>query len=338
MTTHLTNLDDLVSILEAVRESRRGATNGSTSALASTMNLIVYIDDADNREWVIVRAERFVAKHPARLIVLDASLTEAGVDVSTLARQSDESLIVSERIDVTVGGVSPDMLPHIARELSSHDLPTALWWTSKTLNNPAFDALIGDIVSLVVDSSGNASDRTMMCQLGDVIAAHPHLIVHDLAFMRLDPWRDLIAQFFDDPALREDLFSLRHVEIDAGSRAEALYMAGWLASSLSWTVDDGRGFIDRTGKLVVVETRAKGDRRRVLRVALRSDDSEYTAAIDDADERLVSLSVSGSKQREPHHAPLQAVDNTALIERAVIATVRDQAFETALAAADHLIV
>ena len=40
----------------------------------------------------------------------------------------------------------------------------------------------------------------------------------------------MIARFFDDPALREELYSLRSVRIVSGSDAEALYLGGWFAS------------------------------------------------------------------------------------------------------------
>jgi len=58
--------------------------------------------------------------------------------------------------------------------------------------------------------------------------------LRDLAWMRLRPWQDMIANFFDDPALLGELFSIRRLHIASGSDSEAFYLAGWLASRLDW--------------------------------------------------------------------------------------------------------
>ena len=45
--------------------------------------------------------------------------------------------------------------------------------------------------------------------------------LRDLAWMRLHPWQDIIAHFFDDPALREELFSIRERHDRLGLRCRS---------------------------------------------------------------------------------------------------------------------
>ena len=65
---------------------------------------------------------------------------------------------------------------------------------------------------------------------------HTTTAVSDLSWTRLTPWRRLIAQFFDSPSLQPYLDRLTAVDIehDAGSAAQALLLAGWLAARLGW--------------------------------------------------------------------------------------------------------
>jgi hypothetical protein len=63
---------------------------------------------------------------------------------------------------------------------------------------------------------------------------------------------------------------------------------------------------------------------------LRSDDSTYRAALSEADEHVVELSVEGAKATQTRYVPLQNIGNTSLIERAILESGRDQIFETSL--------
>jgi glucose-6-phosphate dehydrogenase assembly protein OpcA len=144
------------------------------------------------------------------------------------------------------------------------------------------------------------------------------------------PWQDMIAQFFDDPALREDLFSIEALEIESGSDAEALYLAGWLGSRLSWEIAERDAFRDRSGRRITFKKIDKGDQRRVGSVVLRSGDSTYRATLSESDAHVVALSVEGAKATGVRYVPLQNVGNTTLIERAILENAHDGIFETSL--------
>ena len=67
----------------------------------------------------------------------------------------------------------------------------------------------------------------------------------------------------------------------------------------------------------------------MLRVALTSTGSTYIAELSD-DDAVVQLRVEGERSKPPWFVPLQNIDNTSLIERAILEDRRDQIFETSL--------
>ena len=140
----------------------------------------------------------------------------------------------------------------------------------------------------------------------------------------------MIAHFFDDPNLMEELFAIRKLEIISGSEAEALYLGGWLASRLGWMACAHDEFCDRDGLPVPFAHRREGAARRVRSVAVSTGSSAYSAALTPSDEGVVGVSVTGDKARAERLVPLQSIDNASLIERAILEPASDEVFATAL--------
>ncbi len=333
MATHSESITDTAAILSRLQESRReaAAADEAGSARVATMNFVVFVDDPAHREWVLERACVVVEKHPARLIVLDSTDATSGVDVSTTARSRGGSIIINERVDVGVKQLDHATIISLIQELTVPEIPIVLWWSGdRLLQSRTFSGLAQLAQTVLVDSSGKASGEETIHELGEFLTRFANVRLQDLAFMRLAPWQDMIAQFFDDPALREDLFSICGIEIESGSDAEALYLAGWLGSRLSWEPAGRDSFRDRYGTEISFSRVGKGDRRRVLSVVLRAGDSAYRACISDDDEQVACLYVEGAKAKPMWCMPLQNIANTTLIERAIIENVRDDIFETSL--------
>ena len=333
MSAHVDSINDISPILEELRRIRKtaGGTQQGVAPRIATMNFVVFVDDPAHREWVLERALRVAEKHPCRLIVLDSTRSGGGVDVATSTRESGGTTTVNERVDIAVGDVGHASIHTLVQELSVHDIPTILWWSgARLLQSRTFGGLTEQAASVLVDSSGMAAGAETIRELGEFLSRFPNVTLHDLAFMRLAPWQDMIAQFFDEPALREDLFSLTALDIESGSEAEALYLGGWLASRLSWQSAGLENFRARDGRSIPFTRVTKGDKRRVRRVALSSNASTYIAELSDDDESVVELRVEGARAKPPRFAPLQNIDNTSLIERAILESRRDQIFETSL--------
>ncbi len=333
MSAHVDSFDDISPILEELRRIRKhsGADQQGLAPRVATLNFVVFVDDPSHREWVLERAARVADKHPCRLIVLDSTSSISGVDVTTAARESGGAILVNERVDIGVAATGHAAIISLTQELSVPEIPTVLWWSGgRLLQSRTFSGLTQNATSVLVDCSGKVCGDEQIRELGEFLTRFPSVVLKDLAFMRLAPWQNTIAQFFDDPALREDLFSLTALEIESGSDAEALYLGGWLGSRLSWEVAHRDAFRDRSGRTIPFTKIDKGDQRRVLSVVLRAGDSTYRAALSADDPGVVELSVAGPKERPLQYVPLQNIENTSLIERAIIESNRDQIFETSL--------
>jgi glucose-6-phosphate dehydrogenase assembly protein OpcA len=297
----------------------------------TTMNLVVWIDSDIKRDWVVERAMRVSQKHPSRTIILDSSPGRTGAFVRT-ATLDDESEGQNSRVEIGVADLSPIAACELATSLLAPDVPTVLWWSADSLHeDTAFRCFFDNADSAVVDSSLGVRDVSTLDELSAFYAEHRRVALRDLAWMRLHPWQDIIAQFFDDPSLREELFSIFKLKIVSGSDAEALYLAGWLASRLGWSAIGHDAFTDRYGHRIDLVHERDGQPRRVHSVALMTATSTYQGTVDKDDPTVVRVWVEGKNAREERIYPLQAVDNASLIEAAALEVGgTDEIFETAL--------
>ncbi len=336
MATHVDSIADIAIVRQQLRESRVAQTSGggdvtAAATQAPTMNFVVFIDDPAHGAWVLERAAIVAEKQPSRFIVLDSTEATTGIDVSSSTHERGGAPVVNERVDIGVKPLAHDAIVSLVQELAVPDIPTVVWWTgAKLLVSRTFSGLAAMAATVLIDSSGRARDEETLRELCTFAERFPKATLHDLAFMRLTPWQDIIAQFFDDPTLREDLFSLVGLEIESGSEAEAIYLAGWLGSRLSWQVSARDTFTDGRGTTIAFSTHAKGDQRRVQSVVLRAPTSTYRAELSADDSKVVCLSVDGSNEQRMGCVPLHDIENTSLIERAILTNARDRIFETSL--------
>ncbi len=339
MTTHIDSTAEIGTILDQLRRSRQETIEGrAAGARTAVMNFVVFVDDPQHRAWVLERAAIVAGKHPARLIVLDSTQAIRGVDVLTTAREIGDATVVDERVDIGVSELDHTAIITLTQELSVPDIGTVLWWSgARLLASRTFAGLAAAATTILVDSSGKARDAETIRELSRFHASSPNVVLHDLAFMRLAPWQDMIAQFFDDPALRDDIFSITGLEIESGSDAEAFYLAGWLGSRLSWTATARDTFRDRHGSVVTFAKIVKGDQRRVSSVVLHAPGSTYRAALSTDDSGVVCLTVEGHKAKVVGCVPLQNIANTTLIERAILENARESIFETSLETVGQLL-
>lgn len=315
--------------LEAIREAL-----AQTELSTTTLNLIVWIDDPGRRDWIVERAAMLNTKHPSFMLVLDN--TGAGHGVATVVCATDEErspfTVQGRRVDVDAAGMDAESVAAFVTALCTTSVPTVLWWSGmREESRPTFEALLPLANTLLVDSSGGSPDDTAIRRLAAFGMEHAEVELRDLAWLRLSPWQDMIANFFDDPNLLSELFAIRRLHIRSGSDAEALYLGGWLASRLGWSASGPDTFTDREGNVVRFTRQRDGVIRRVISVCLDSPSSWYHGELSD-DPNVVRVWVEGEHARDPRLFPLKAIDNASLLERAVLERGRDDNFVTALRA------
>lgn len=314
---------DVNAILDEMHHSREGDADITTA----TLTLLAYTDERQIVSIIRERAEAILHRHPARVVLLDAT-REPG----------DERKASLEWIDIGVRDVSVAEVASAAHAFTLQDVPTVLVWAAReTTRNPAFAALNQVSNSLVVDSSRMGSDATGLRELTAYFSQERRYAVQDLAYLRLAPWQEMIADFFDENDLAGDLASLQSVEVVAGSQAEAFYLLGWLASRLGWKAALPGSFASPSGAPVAYSISMEGDPRRVRSVELRSKENTFRAALDESSDETVCLTVEGAKARPKHCEPLHDISNVALIERAILMPQTSDVFRATLEAVRELL-
>jgi len=99
-----------------------------------------------------------------------------------------------------------------------------------------FDALIGEVDQLIVDSDAYTNQIDGLLGLNQFAESRPG----DLAWERLLPWRRHLAQVWDNAEVRESLDYIRTLDVmvnasgDFMNTGRALLLVGWLADRLGW--------------------------------------------------------------------------------------------------------
>jgi len=215
---------------------------------SSVMNLVVYVSRAEDAVLVTDAIAALTERHPSRTIcvVTDPNAPTSSLDasVTTHCGTAHSGRLCWEQIHITAHGAAAAHVPGVVIPLVRPDLPTYLWWIGAVpYEAELFRHMVDLCDRLIVDSGFFARPVEGLAQL----AAHQQRTagdrgVGDVHWMRLTPWRNLAAQFFDGAELRpyaSCIDSVRlgytHDEQTHGGLGQALLLAGWLTSCLGWS-------------------------------------------------------------------------------------------------------
>lgn len=242
---------------EMVADSHFG---GGGLMRANTLNLIAVANDM--REVSLIQ-ETIAGLHdflPSRTIIL---ITQDGYDPSAdvvgprydvrveLKEQVTESDEANLRFEVITIGADRREIGHLASlvtPLLAADLSDFLWWPGGDFAGSAiFEDLLPVVDRLIVDTAQLGREVESFPAIRQILAEDGGApIIGDFTWLRLEPWRQLIAQFFDPEDVQTSLQAIDQVTIHyAETRADgssglaaALLVTGWLASRLDWEIVD----------------------------------------------------------------------------------------------------
>ena len=273
----------------------------SLATRATVLNLVSFVPDNETAQRTISSAERISQIHPSRVIIFsgigDQDAVELKPDLYATC-EADSELSAApciEQIRVPVDRPRYQQMATIARPLLVADLPTIVWWRgSLDPDDTAFLNLIRSADLTVFDSLrfGSIQHLTDLQRVRELLP--PGSTITDLNWHRLQPWRELSAQFFDIRAMHWALQNIREIEIDAGSDedkalpGQVLMYISWLSHCLGWKSFEARrtrndrwyiGVHDRRGEHVriIVRTRPAGEewRGQLLAVSMTAEESSY---------------------------------------------------------------
>jgi glucose-6-phosphate dehydrogenase assembly protein OpcA len=350
--------DAIEAALGAAWHQAAAADGTQPPARASVLSLVVCVVPPATARSAIDVVSRLSEQHPSRTLVLVPDLSPGAEDLKVwystgcIEQDGADQPVCGEQIVITARGTAGRHLPSLADQLILADLPSFLWWTGDLsfALEPLFDRLASLADRIVVDSAEFRSPGPAIVRLRRLARRHQSGVMSDLSWARLTPWRELVSQFFDSPALRARLGALDNVAIEyapagADGPAQSLLLLGWLGAVLNWVPDSdtvpvewpahGR-FRRPDGKFVeftaepTAEEGASGLRQVVLRAGKEASFRVQRTA--EGQHALTEAMVAGSPPIQ-RTAGFGAVDPSALLTHELMLFGRDQVYESALALA-----
>ncbi|MDP9071016.1 MAG: glucose-6-phosphate dehydrogenase assembly protein OpcA [Actinomycetota bacterium] len=273
-------------VLDALAELRRGQHR--TATRTSVVNLVVLATSAAEGERACSTIHRLGGRHPGRTIVLvcdEGSGRAPGLDAEVLLREAEAEgqASWSEELTLRVRGPVLDHLDSLIEPLTLPDLPVVVWLVSR-LVQPS-DALLAAADAVLVDTK-EAGGEEMLPGLANLIRRYT---VIDLSWVRLRPWRELLAGLFDPAPLRPFLAGVQRAEV-IGKPGPRYLLGGWLVSRLGLP----RSSVD-----------LRDASHMVLRLTAEHDGAVGTFTVERVeDKRLLrsSARVEGGPSRQDHRS------------------------------------
>jgi glucose-6-phosphate dehydrogenase assembly protein OpcA len=217
---------------------------GQAVTRTCVLNLIVVTSGGTERATETVA--ELTGRYPNRAIVVDAAptaaneLLDAWVQAHCRMPGPGRPQVCCEQITIEARGTAVDRVPGTILPLLVPDVPVMIWWPKGApFADPRLEKYLDLVDRMIVDSATfDAPEAGLAAQ---VQLMDGGVEVSDLAWARLTPWRELIAQFFDAPAMLPHLDLIERVSVEyeaeagtSGDRTQAFLLVGWLGSRLKW--------------------------------------------------------------------------------------------------------
>jgi glucose-6-phosphate dehydrogenase assembly protein OpcA len=239
------SVDDVLGQLHTLRA-------GAAGPRSSVLDVIIIASDPAEAERAAAAVEGLAMHHPCRAVVI---VDEPGAGVSRIDATITElggtgpggTGPVHEQVILRVQGPAAEHIPSLVDSLLVPDVATYLWWTgSPPLRAARFLAALEAVDVLLLDSARFERPYESFSALAEVAAAEVGTAFGDFHWTRLQPWREVLAQFFNPSDRRGFLHGIGAVGIDyigegRGNRSAAILLAGWLGSALGWRLKTAAG-------------------------------------------------------------------------------------------------
>lgn len=334
----------------------------------SVLTLVVVAPRPELVERAMATVATLASRHPSRAVVLSPNdpdgpaSFDAHVYASCQLPKKGTSEVCTEEILIRVGGELAQHLSSTVAPLLIHDLPVVLWWPDDVpFGRADFTELADEVDRLFVDS-GQFRHHGLTRLQGMAEAVAGGLVVHDVSWMRLMLWRELLASCFDHPLLIRELRHVRSIRVDVARPggdarlSRAVLFVGWLMSRLrlqvvqplresdddSWvaTVRMGKRRIEVEIRPVEVEfsgaVRAAGSVVRAELEAHRSDAVTHVNVTRQADHLLATADWNGASVVR-RASKLEAFEEAPYLADSLDRTGHDRLFAQALEQAVALV-
>lgn len=264
-------MSQLLSALNEMRAHARAATR------ISVVNLVVVVADDDAAQRALNVLAELGARHPARTVVFVVEPEAADQPQCLSARATlygsyiSGHPVCSDVVQLKAHGATVKHLDSLLEPLQLVDVPTAVWYFE---TEPTLDDLLLHLADSVIVDTKELGAQFALASIDDV--AQQHTVV-DLSWLRLLPWRELLANLFEGQLLRPYINGVKNVHI-SGKKAPRRLLSGWLCTQL---------------KLSDTQLSVEDDVHVSIRITCEHDGSEAEFVVErESDQRVVHACVS----------------------------------------------
>lgn len=350
------SIDSVEHELEMMWEGFRAGWGDDDAVTRACMsNLLVYCESPEEADAARADLPKILFEHPARTLLMYLDERRDGEAVETWVSVHFSNLghalqVCGEQVDVVCSGNAESVLPSTARSLLVSDLPTALWWASSTppaRSGPLFAALAELADQVIFDSVGwRDPPRDILALARWTSADQDDVVIHNLAWRRLKPWRRILSEVLAPSTIPEALGSVTKIRLEHGPHGlpSSWLLIGWLADRLGWQVVDGKVL---SGKEIHWNFRQKGKGVEV-QIARLSEGAPVIRKLEwawNGGKRQIVFRRSEDRKLEARTAggdgpcmvlSLPNQERATLVAQQLAYRTRDRLFESALAAANAM--
>jgi len=217
---------------------------------ACTSTVLVYSPHEGAYESAVHALAELTRRHSCRIIAMIAAPetdeNESAAYLSAHFHDVEGKKVGCEQITLIARGNKVDQLAEMAMPLLVEKLPVALWWQGDLPEeNVLFEKLLAVCRHLIFDSADGRDVGNALSQARALSLYWKNGVGGDLNWLRLSPWRDLLARFMaSEPAasLRNHVSEVA-LEVSAAPEgdvhfAKPFLLLGWLANLLSWKLNE----------------------------------------------------------------------------------------------------
>lgn len=333
-------------------------------------DLMVFLKD----ESLLAQSHQIISElatyHPCRAVLMagDRTAPKRDIEMFVSAHYSSEkgaesSSLCCEEITLTARGEFVSELPSAAVPLLVPDLPVFLWWRDETgAEEKVFGQLCQAADRLIIDSADSPDPAVHIDSVARKLklVRDEEIVLSDINWARLIPWRASLANFYDVQGCRAALDQIDHVRIDFTGEpetsslvsAQALLIAGWLASRLDWKLADKTQASDSQGRTYSF---SKDDRSvvvsfnvvhrpamksgRLTQIELQNSELKAVFGVSRSEDgtHLETWTQIGEQAYPSRSLPNRIMSDAQLLSREMEMLCDDKVYEEAIAAAMEMI-
>jgi len=284
---------------------KSAAEKNHARACASTV--LIYSPHEGAYERAVPALAVLTRRHSCRIIAMiadpEAGENEISAYISTHVHDADGKKVGCEQITLIARGNQVDQLAETATPLLLEKLPVALWWQGDLPEEHVlFEKLLATCRHLIFDSADGRDVGNTLSQARALSLYWKNGTGGDLNWLRLAPWRDLLARFMEsEPAasLRNQVSEVA-LEVIAAPEgdvhfAKPFLLLGWLANLLSWKLNEP---LTPAGENVFLTGWQNKDKAVAGKIALRNPETDSAAPV------AAGVIMSAQISFQPNEAPV----------------------------------